>query len=406
MGAAKALRCRECGAEYPLGRLYVCSECFSALEVVYDYDLISLKPYELEKRPKSLWRYFELLPVLDKRNAIDLGTGFTPLQEANNLAKALGVRRVYIKNDTLTPTGSFKDRPASVAVSKALELGFRAVGCASTGNLAAATAAHAAKAGLPCYVFAPRYIEFGKVLQAAAYGAKIIAVENTFDDANRLAVQAAEKLDLGIVNVNVRPYYVEGSKTLAYEVAEQLCWRVPDRVIAPIASGALLTSLYKGFLELRILGLTDNIPMITGAQPLGCAPVANAFKHGLNKIIPVKKPDTIAKGLAIGDPSYGVYALRAAEKTGGVIDAVNDAEIIEGIKLLAKTEGIFSEPAGGVVIGVLKKLISEGVVGKDEEVVCYITGNGLKTLDIMPESEVKVLNVKPRLDDLILVLGA
>lgn len=405
MGRVKALRCRECGAEYPPAKIYACDECFGPLEVVYDYDEVRIAASELERRPKSLWRYFELLPVFDDRNVVDIGAGFTPLQEAKNLASALGLRKLYLKNDTLTPTGSFKDRPASVAVSKALELGFKAVGCASTGNLAAATAAHAAKAKLPCYVFVPKYIEYGKVLQAGIYGVKIIAVEGTYDDANRLAVQAAEALDIGIVNVNVRPYYVEGSKTLAFETAEQMGWETPDHVIAPVASGALLSSLLKGFLELKRIGLIDRIPKISGAQPSGCAPVAKAFKANSNRIVPVEKPNTIAKGLAIGDPADGAYAIRSARESGGAIEDVEEGEIVDCIKVLAKTEGIFAEPAGGVAIGVLKKLIEQGRVSRDDAVVCYITGSGLKTMEVASAGGINIHEVPAKLEEVVRLVG-
>ncbi len=323
------------------------------------------------------------------------------MHKANALARALGLKEVYVKDDTVNPTYSFKDRPATVAVSKAVEFGSKAVGCASTGNLAAATAAHAAKAGLPCYIFIPASIELNKIVQATAYGANIIAVKGTYDDANVLAAQAAEIYDWALVNINIRPYYVEGSKTLAFETCEQLDWSPPDHVIVPVASGALLGAIRRGFDEFRKLGLIENSKIrVTGAQPHGCSPVVDAFKSNSDEISPVEQPDTIAKSLAVGNPGDGLYAVRNIRETGGVAESVTNEEIVEAIKLLAKTEGIFTEPAGGVTIAVLKKLVESGVVSTDEKIVCYVTGNGLKSPESILEHVPKPVEIEPSLESL------
>ncbi len=401
MGEAKLLRCRECGREYPLLKLSTCEECFGPLDVVYDYSAIKLARENFAGRPKSLWRYFELLPIRDKSRIVDLGAGFTPLHKSQRLARELGLKHLYIKDDTVNPTYSFKDRPAAVAVSKALEFGLKAVGCASTGNLAGATAAHAAKAGAPCYIFIPRDIELNKILQISIYGAEIIAVKGSYDDANRLASQVADQCNLGLVNINIRPYYVEGSKTLAYEVCEQLDWEPPDRVIIPTASGALLCAIHKGFEEFHRLGLIrENRVKICSAQPAACSPVVSAFKAGAMEITPVEKPRTVAKSLAIGEPADGAYALKRIRETGGVAEAVTDREIVEGIRLLARMEGVFAEPAGGVTIAALKKLVEEGRIAPDERVVCYITGNGLKTPEAISAEPPKLIEVEPMLEAL------
>lgn len=317
------------------------------------------------------------------------------------MAEKFKARKIYVKNDTVNPTGSFKDRPATVAVSKVLEFGLKAVGCASTGNLAAATAAHASKAGLPCYVFIPDNIEINKVLQAAAYGAKIIAVKGTYNDANRLAAQAADEYKWGLVNINIRPYYVEGSKTLVFEICEQLGWRAPENIIVPVGSGALLCAIWRGLKQFAELGLIDELnTKIFAAQPEGCSPIVSAFKSNLDDVFPVEKPNTIAKSLAIGDPSDGIYALKAIRDSGGAAESATDEEILEGIKILAKTEGIFAEPAGGVTIAVLKKLLESGVISKDEEVVCCVTGSGLKSSDILLQAIRKSVEIKPSLEEL------
>lgn len=400
-GHIKALKCRECGREYPPAKIHACEECFGPLEVIYNIDSINISKPVIETRSKTLWRYRELLPLEDEKKIVDLGAGFTPLQECKRLAETLRVKKLYIKNDTVNPTGSFKDRPATVAISKSLEFGFRAVGCASTGNLAAATAAHAALAGLPCYVFIPSNTERGKVLQAAAYGAKIVAVKGTYDDANRLAAQAAYEFDWGIVNINVRPYYVEGSKTIVFEICEQLGWRAPENIIIPVGSGALLCAIWRGLKQFRELELINGFKTrLIGAQPEGCSPIVKAFKDNSEDIFPVEKPETIARSLAIGDPGDGVYALRAIKESGGLAGYATDEEIIEGMRLLAKTEGIFAEPAGGVTIAVLKKLIESGDIGKDEEVVCCITGSGFKSLEIFSADAASIIEVEPNFNSL------
>jgi len=395
----KMLKCRECGKEYPPIKIHACEECFGPLEVVYNIDLININKRTIEERSKTLWRYRELLPLEDATKIIDLGAGFTPLHECKRLAEALGLRRLYIKNDTVNPTGSFKDRPATVAISKSLEFRFRAAGCASTGNLAAATAAHAARAGLPCYVFIPSNIERSKILQAAAYGAKIIAVKGTYDDANRLAAQVSYEYDLAIVNINVRPYYVEGSKTIVFEICEQLGWRAPENLIIPVGSGALLCAVWRGLKQFNELELIDELKTkIIGAQPEGCSPIVRAYKSNSGDVSPIEKPDTVAKSLAIGDPGDGIYALRSIKESGGLAECATDEEIIEGINLLAKTEGIFAEPAGGVTIAVLKKLIDSGDISRDEEVVCCVTGSGFKSLELFSNRQLNIVEVEPTLN--------
>ncbi len=397
----KMLKCRECGKEYPPIKIHACEECFGPLEVVYDIDSINLDKQTIEGRRKTLWRYRELLPLEDLTKIIDLGAGFTPLHECKRLAETLGLRRLYIKNDTVSPTGSFKDRPATVAVSKSLEFGFRAVGCASTGNLAAATAAHASRAGLPCYVFVPSGIEKSKILQAAAYGAKIIAVRGTYDDANRLAAQVSYECDLAIVNINIRPYYVEGSKTIVFEICEQLGWRAPENIIIPVGSGALLCAVWRGLEQFNELGLIDELKTrIIGAQPEGCSPVVKAYKSNSEDVLPVEKLDTIAKSLAIGDPGDGIYALKSIRKSDGLAEDATDEEIIEGINLLAKTEGIFAEPAGGITVAVLRKLIESGDIARDEEVICCVTGSGFKSLEVFSDSQLDIVEVEPTLSSL------
>jgi threonine synthase len=397
----KMLKCRECGKEYPPIKIHACEECFGPLEVVYNIDFMNINKHTIEGRSKTLWRYRELLPLEDAAKIIDLGAGFTPLHECKRLAEALGLRRLYIKNDTVNPTGSFKDRPATVAISKSIEFGFRAAGCASTGNLAAATAAHAAKAGLPCYVFIPSNIEKNKILQAAAYGAKIIAVKGTYDDANRLAAQASYEYDLAIVNINVRPYYVEGSKTIVFEICEQLGWRAPENLIIPVGSGALLCAVWRGLKQFNELELIDELKTkIIGAQAEGCSPIVRAYKSNSEDISPIEKPDTVAKSLAIGDPGDGIYALRSIKESGGLAECATDEEIIEGINLLAKTEGIFAEPAGGITIAVLKKLINSGDISRDEEVVCCVTGSGFKSSEVFSSRQLNIVEVEPTLSSL------
>lgn len=380
--AAVALKCKECGERYPVQASHVCEECFGPLEVEYDFsglDAATLKA-QIEAGPKNLWRYAPLLPASYSSRNVD-GVGFTPLQRAYNLGRELGLNELYVKNDAVNPTHSFKDRVVSIAVAKAIEFGFDTIACASTGNLAGAVAAAGAKAGLKTYVFVPANIEPGKILQASVFGANIVPVNGTYDDVNRLASQVADEYGWAFVNINMRPFYSEGSRTLAYETAEQLGWRLPDHVVIPIASGSLYTKITKGFEELIKIGLVQDqaIPAISGAQAVGCNPVASAFAGGLTEIQPVKQPTTIAHSLAIGSPADGYYSLKIAQRTGGTIEQVTDDEILDAVKLLARTEGIFTEPAGGVTLATLTKLAKQGKIGRDEVTVIYITGNGLKT---------------------------
>jgi threonine synthase len=398
MGIIQSLRCRECAAEYEPRFIYVCEDCFGPLDVIYNLPSGITKDTFTSRHEKTYWRYFELLPVTDKSNIIDLNAGFTPLQYADRLGKEIGgLKNLFIKNDSVNPTFSFKDRPAGVAVSKAKEIGLNAVGCASTGNLASATAAHAAKAKLPCYIFAPSDIEHVKIAQALSYGAEFVAVDGTYDDANRVASIIGDSKGIGVVNINMRPYYVEGSKTLAYEVAEQMNWQVPDNLIIPVGSGAMLNAICKGFEELHSLGFIDSVKnlRITAAQPHGCSPVVDAFKRKSDNVVPVERPETIAKSLAIGDPGDGLYVLRKLKEYNGIAEDATDEEIIDGILTLAKTEGIFTEPAGGVSVAVLRKLIEDGKIDSDETIVCYITGNGLKATEAIINMLPKLNVVKP-----------
>ncbi len=406
MARLKALRCRECSREYPLTKLHFCKECFGPLEVVYNFDEIEIDSKELRDRPKTLWRYFELFPINDKEKIVDLGAGYTPMHKCHRLSKEIGIRELYIKNDTTNPTYSFKDRPASIAVSKTLEFGSNGVACVSTGNLAAATAAHATKAGLECNIFIPSNIEINKIFQASIYGARLLSINGTYDDANRLAIQASENYDWPIVNVNLRPYYVEGSKSLAFETCEQLDWGLPDHVIVPTASGALLCAINRGFGELRRLDLTENVgAKITCAQPEGCSPIVQAYKSKKIDVIPIENPDTVAKSLAIGDPSDGIYALKTIRETKGSAESATDEEIVDAIKLLAKTEGIFSEPAGGVTIAVLKKMVEQGELSPDERVVCYVTASGLKAVEAIERDILKPIPIDGELRALTRVVG-
>jgi threonine synthase len=380
----EGLRCRECARPYPAEALHVCEWCFGPLEVVYDYDAIraAVSREKVAAGPLSIWRYADLLPAAAE-GAVSLGAGFTPLVRADRLAAELGLGEVWIKNDTLNPTGSFKDRVVSVALTKAQELGFKVAAAASTGNLANSVAAHAAHAGMESVVFIPADLEAGKVVTTAVFGGRLIAVDGNYDEVNRLCAElAGDRPSWAFVNVNVRTYYAEGSKTLAFEVAEQLGWQAPDHVVVPVASGSQLTKVAKGFRELFRVGLLDEEPhvRVSGAQAVGCSPVAAAFDAGLDVIRPVK-PATIAKSLAIGDPADGVYALDEVRASGGAFGAVTDDDIVAGIRLLARTEGIFAETAGGVTIATLAQLAESGVIRPDERVVAYVTGNGLKTLE-------------------------
>ena len=387
-----SLQCRECKKEFDPTFKYICEDCFGPLDVKYEFPSVSKDTFA--NREHTYWRYFELLPIQDKSNIVSIDAGMTPLIKAEKLGKELGLNNLYIKNDSVNPTFSFKDRPAGVAVSKAKEFGLSAVGCASTGNLASATAAHAAKGGFPCYVFAPSDIEHAKITQALSYGAKYIAVDGTYDDANRIAAQIGDSKGIGIVNINMRSYYVEGSKTLAFEVAEQLGWQVPDQLIVPVGSGAMLNAICKGFEELQSISLLDNVSgmHMIAAQPHGCAPIVEAYKKKSPEVIPVENPDTIAKSLAIGDPGDGRYVLKRLQQYNGYAEESNNKEILDAILLLAKTEGIFTEPAGGVSVAVLKKLVEDGKIDKNENTICYVTGNGLKAteslMEVLPKPEV------------------
>ena len=384
MPFVESLRCRECARTYPVEALHVCEFCFGPLEVAYDYEAIaaSISREGIAAGPNTIWRYAQLLPA-SAENPVNLGAGFTPLVRADRLAAELGLGELWIKNDTVNPTGSFKDRVVSVALTKARELGFKVAACASTGNLANSVAAHAARAGMQSVVFIPADLEQAKIVTTGVYGGTLVAINGTYDDVNRLCAElTSEHPSWAFVNVNVRTYYAEGSKTLAFEVAEQLGWQTPDHVVVPIASGSQLTKIHKGFAELDKVGLLDEEPAVrvSGAQAAGCSPVATAFAEGTDAIRP-QKPSTIAKSLAIGDPADGYYALDVVRSTGGAIGSVTDDEIVDGIRLLARTEGIFAETAGGVTIATLAKLAAEGVVRPDERVVAYVTGNGLKTID-------------------------
>src|ERR687895_1846835 len=379
---ADALKCKECSTTYPLEARYVCERCFGPLEVAYSAPPSS--PDELRRRiqagPDTLWRYADFLP-LERVPRASLPTGMTPLVRADRLAERLGIGELWIKNETANPTHSFKDRVVSIALARARELGFETVACASTGNLANAVSAHAAAAGLPSYVFIPADLEQEKVLATGAYGANVVGIRGNYDDVNRLCTELSGDRPWAFVNVNVRPYYAEGSKTLAYETAEQLGWELPDRVVAPIASGSLFTKVARGFQDFIDAGLIEGeVPVMCGAQADGCSPVAQAFAAGTEVCRPVK-PDTIAKSLAIGNPADGPYAVELANRTGGAIESVSDDEIRAGIRLLAETTGIFTETAGGVTAAVLAKLAERGEIAADERVVVVITGEGLKTLD-------------------------
>jgi threonine synthase len=378
----QALQCKECRETYPLDARYVCERCFGPLEVAYDLtglDAASAKR-RIQAGPHTIWRYSDFLPF-EGPPAPGLPVGLTPLQRAPRLAEALGIGELYIKNDTANPTHSFKDRVVAVAVAKAQELGYEVVACPSTGNLANAVAAHSAAAGLDSYVFIPSDLEEQKVLATGVYGTHLVAVRGTYDDVNRLCTELSAEREWAFVNVNVRPYYAEGSKTIAFEIAEQLGFGLPDRVVAPIASGSLFTKIARGFDEWREVGLVEgDLPAFNGAQAAGCSPVAQAFDEGKDFCRPVK-PDTIAKSLAIGNPADGPYALDLARRSGGSIDSVTDDEVRAGIRLLAQTTGIFTETAGGVTTATLRKLAERGDIGPDERVVAVVTGDGLKTLD-------------------------
>jgi threonine synthase len=379
---ADALKCKECRTRYDLEARYVCERCFGPLEVAYDHSALDVDETRrrIQAGPRSIWRYADFLPFTTPPRP-GLTTGTTPLIRADRLAERLGLNRVFVKNDAANPTHSFKDRVVSVALAKAIEFGFKVIACASTGNLANAVAAHAAHAGLESYVFIPADLEEQKVLATGVYGTHLIAVRGNYDDVNRLCTELSGERPWAFANVNLRPYYAEGSKTLAYEIAEQLSFTIPDRIVAPIASGSLFTKIARGFEEWIEVGLLEGeVPTMSGAQAEGCSPVAQAFAAGQEVCRPVK-PATIAKSLAIGNPADGPYALELARRTGGGVDAVGDEEIRAGIRLLAETTGIFTEAAGGVTTATLRKLAERGDIDRDETVVLCITGEGLKTLD-------------------------
>ncbi len=402
MTKMKSLVCRECGKEYPTKAIHVCELCFGPLEVKYNYDEIkkSISRKKIEDGPRSMWRYMDLLPVetASINSVIGPHAGLTPMVRAKNLGAYLGLDELYIKNDTVNhPTLSFKDRVVSVALTRARELGFETVACASTGNLANSVAAHAAAAGMKCYVFIPADLEAAKVLGNLIYKPNVVEVEGNYDDVNRLCSEIAGEHGWGFFNINIRPYYAEGSKTLAFETVEQLGWRAPDQAVIPMASGSLLTKIWKGLNEMKALGLIDKVQTkVNGAQAEGCSPISTAFKEGRDFFKPVK-PKTIAKSLAIGNPADGYYALKATAESKGAMDMVSDEEVVDGIKLLAQTEGIFAETAGGVTIGVLQKLVKQGVIKKSDVTVAYITGNGLKTQEAVIDAVGRPFRIQPSL---------
>jgi threonine synthase len=398
-GPATGLICRECGHSVDLGPFYACPECFGPLEIAYDFGPVTRA--QIESGPRNIWRYRHLLPVPEHVADIpNLEPGFTKLVRADNLARALGMRSLWVKDDSGNPTHSFKDRVVAVALTAARELGFTTLACPSTGNLSTAVAAAAARAGIRSVVLVPSNLEQQKVVTSAVYGGTLVAVEGNYDDVNRLASEiAGEQEDWAFVNVNVRPYYAEGSKTLAFEIAEQLGWRLPEQVVVPVASGSQLTKIDKGFRELTSLGLVESTPYtVYGAQATGCSPVAAAFKAGHDVVAPVR-PDTIAKSLAIGNPADGPYVLDIARRTGGAVEDVSDDEVVDAMRLLARTEGIFAETAGGVTVATLRKLLAAGRLDPDAETVVLNTGDGLKTLDAVAPVVGPTATIRPSLDE-------
>lgn len=404
----RGLKCRLCGKAYPKKPLNYCEDDFGPLEVDYDYEAIRevLNRGKIEMRPFNMWRYRELLPI-DGDPTVGPLVGGTPLVRAHRLAEALGVEKLWIKNDAVNfPTLSFKDRVVSVALSKAREFGFDTVGCASTGNLANSVAANAAQAGLKSYIFVPHDLEQAKILNTIVYGANLIGIKGTYDDVNRLCSQIADRYNWGLVNVNLRPFYAEGSKTVGYEIAEQLGWRTPQHVVSPMAGGSLIGKIHKAFQELYKIGLLDREPQckIYGAQATGCNPITGGIKAGSETHRPVRKPNTIAKSLAIGDPADGYFAIKVMKETGGWGEDVSDPEIADAMLLLARTEGIFAETAGGVTLAVTKKLIESGKIPRNEEIVVCITGNGLKTQDAIANIVDRHVVIRPNIDDFAAVL--
>lgn len=404
MSFAIGLRCRKCGQEYPQQPMRVCDFCFSPVDVVYNYKAVSqvISREVISQGPRSIWRYRHLLPI--DGEPLDISTGFTPLFKADNLGEELGLRRLYIKNDCLNPSYSFKDRAVAVAVNKAKEFGFDTVACASTGNLAASVAAYAAKAKMKAYVFVPANVETGKLTGIAVYKPNLVTVDGSYDDVNRLCAELSQKYNWGFININLRPYYAEGSKTLSFEVCEQLDWQPPDCIIAPAGSGLMFTRLWKGLQELSTLGLIGpvNTHMYL-TQAAGSSPIVHAFEVGSLHIHPVT-PKTIVSSIAIGNPADGYYALMVARQSGGGAVSVSDEEAIHGLELLARTEGIFAEAAGGVVIAGLKKLVARGVVKSDQLVVALITGAGPRTQEIMTHV-VQPVRVQPTVESFNQAIG-
>jgi len=401
MKIIKSLKCKECGREYEIKPFHVCEFCFGPLEVVYDYGAIKkgISRRDIEKRPKTMWRYKELLPI-ESEPQVGKNVGFTPLIRAERLGKVLGVSNLYIKNDAVNyPTLSFKDRVVSVAISKAIEFGFKIVSCASTGNLANSVAALAAEGGLESYIFIPHDLEQGKILSTLIYGAKLIGIKGSYDEVNRLCSEIAENYRWAFVNINIRPFYSEGSKTFGFEIVEQMGWKPPQHIIVPMAGGSLITKIWKGLKEFEKIGLIDEVSTkIHGAQASGSNPIVSAYKEGVDWIKP-QRPKTIAKSLAIGNPADGFYALKTIRESGGSAEDVSDEEIVEAMKLLARTEGIFTETAGGVTIGVTKKLIEKGIIPKDETILIAITGNGLKTQEAVQNNVGEPLIIEPKFSD-------
>jgi threonine synthase len=403
MDRLKGLKCRECGRSYPSSPVHVCEFCFGPLEVDYDYEAIRARVTRarIEAGPKSIWRYADLLPLElgpDGEPPVGQAVGFTPLVRARNLGEELGVKELYIKNDSVChPTWSFKDRVVAVAIAKAKEFGFDTVACASTGNLANSVAAHAAEARIRAYVFIPADLEQGKITATLIYNPTLVAVQGTYDEVNRLCSEVADKYRWAFVNINIRPFYGEGSKTYGYEIAEQLGWRAPAHVVVPCAGGALITKIAKAFREMRLLGLIpEGRTKMYAAQALGCGPIVTMIKNDTDVLVPVR-PNTIAKSLAIGNPADGYYAYRAAKDSGGYGEHATDEEIVEGMQLLARTEGIFTETAGGVTVAAAKKLIDSGRIPRDEPTVISITGNGLKTPDVLYERLSVSVTIRPSL---------
>ena len=400
MSYVRGLKCRECHRQYPAEAIYVCEYCFGSLEVDYDYNKIKsvLTKDRILQGPKSIWRYRELLPI-EGDPTVGLYAGFTPLFRAHNLAKEWGVKELYIKDDSVChPTLSFKDRVVAVALTRAKELGFKTVSCASTGNLAGSVSAQAARAGLNRFIFIPADLELGKVIGSLTYAPNLVAVEGNYDEVNRLCSEIASRYRWAFVNINIRPYYAEGSKTYGYEVMEQLGWKTPQHIVIPAASGSLIAKIWKAFNEFKKLGFIDAVTAkVYAAQAEGCNPIVTALREKTDIIRPVK-PKTIAKSLAIGNPADGIYACDAIKESGGAGEAVTDEEIVEGIKTLARTEGVFTETAGGVTVATTKKLIKKGIIPKDESIVICITGNGLKTQEAVADHIGKPYRVKPTLD--------